>query len=96
MVSEKHYCEMNMQYVTLDRMGKKKQTDSEQLGADIEHPVTAVVRVDGDLAYMLGIISQATKEKVSDMVSPLIRVYVERRFSEVSKRLAQQATRKES
>jgi hypothetical protein len=51
---------------------------------------TAVVRVEADLARMLSIISTATGEDISDILSPLVRAHVERRYAEVVRQLGQE------
>jgi hypothetical protein len=51
---------------------------------------TAVVRVEADLARMLSIISTATGEDISDILSPQIRPFVERRYAEVVQKLGQE------
>jgi hypothetical protein len=53
-------------------------------------PKTAVVRVESDLARMLNIISTATGEDVSDILSPYIRPFVEKRYAEVVQQLGRE------
>lgn len=51
---------------------------------------TTAVRIQADLARMLGIISKATNEDVSDILSPQIRSFVERRYAEVVRQLGKE------
>jgi hypothetical protein len=56
---------------------------------------TAVVRIEADLARMLNIISTATSVDVSDILSPQVRAYVEKRYAEVIQLLGKEIKGKE-
>lgn len=63
----------------------KKKSDSA-----VEKKPTAVVRIEADLVRMLGIISSATGQDVAEIISPLLRSPVERRYSEVVQQLGKE------
>jgi len=71
---------------TLPRMGKKK---SPEQPTPSKQP-TDVVRVEADLARMLAIISTATGESISDIISPILRPLVSRRYEEVVRQLGEE------
>jgi len=52
-------------------MGRRKQT-----GGQDDAKRTDVIRVDGDLAHMLGIIASIERRSVSDIASPILRATV--------------------
>jgi hypothetical protein len=51
---------------------------------------TAVVRVEADLAQKLKHISAHTNEDVSDIISPQLRPFIERRYAEVLRHLCKE------
>ena len=72
---------------TLARMAKKKappSTDAEPAG---EKPRTDTVRVEADLARMATITSIALGVSVSDLLSPMIRPALTKRYKEVVRRM---------
>ncbi len=76
-----------MASVTLDIMPKPRGRPPKP---EEERKPTASIRVEADLAQMLTIITTVTKENTSDIISPLIRSAVEKRYDEMVKRLAQE------
>jgi hypothetical protein len=72
-------------------MGRKPKKPA----ADQPKKATAVVRIDADLARMLNIISTATGEDVSDILSPQARPYIEKRYAEVVQQLGKEVKGKE-
>jgi hypothetical protein len=51
---------------------------------------TAAVRVEADLVRMLNVICAVTGEFASDILSPLVRSHVERRYKEVVRQLGKE------
>jgi len=62
-------------------MGRRKQAG----GAD-DAKKTDVIRVDGDLAHMLGIIASIERKSVAEIVSPILRATVQRMFADAMKK----------
>jgi hypothetical protein len=80
----------NIAAATLDRMPRKPKNQP----AEQPKPSTGVVRLEADLVRMLNIISTATGQDVSEILSPQVRAFVERRYAEVVQQLGREIEKK--
>src|SRR5262245_29216469 len=79
-------CEGDMEAATVARMPKKRKAP-----AGAEPPKgTAAVRVESDLARMIAVIAAVSGEAASDIISPILRPAVGRRYRDVARQLGRE------
>ncbi len=72
---------------TIERMGKRK-AQQPQDGDETAKKQSTLIRVEADLAYMLAVIAAIEGVNVSDIASPCLRTFVEKRYAEALKKAA--------
>lgn len=82
--------------VTVARMPRKRNDSSaEGAGASPRAQGTDVVRIDADIVQQINIIIAAEGGSTAQLLSPLLRAPIAKKFAEVVKRLAAEQEQKE-
>ena len=89
--SQDFCCPEDQPVATIARMGKRKAAAGST--DDAKKPPTDVIRVEADLAYKLGVIASIEQTNVSEIVSPHLRQFVEKRYAEALRKAAEQSAK---